>query len=703
MKFRKTALACTVAAVELLASEAGHAQSQDSPAAGNIDEIVVTAQKSGSETLQDVPISISVLSGDKLDTAGVSSVNDAIGRLPGVAVYETFQGNGSKFSIRGVSASPSIFSGSGTAAYYMDEVPFALVKTPLTPDANAYDLDRVEVLKGPQGTLYGASALAGVVRVLTKDANVDAFEAKAQGGVSSTEHGGDNYKGDVAVNVPLITGKLAIRAVASYEDLSGWVDRPAVPEKDYNGSRTESYRVKVAARPTERFTANLSAWISRSNLDGLNSSTANMTLPTVRDESTLTEYQIYGLNLAYSFDSFSIEAPTSYIDYKNDGDFEVSAVESQRTVLDAQTFTQELRAYSTTDGVWSWSVGASYRNAEDSRLVVIPVTYSHDAIDANKSESVAVYGEVGRKFADERFELRGGLRYFHDDVSLEETDRLTGITGEPIDSSSTFEKTTPRVVLSWFPSSRHTLYASYSQGFRSGFEQSGDAVAAAPGLSAVKPDLLTNYEIGAKGSAGVVSYEVATYYQSWQDPQVRQFVNIGTGAVPVYIATPSNGTDANGLGIDATLNFRITRGLTLGGSASWNDLSFSKDVYARTLKIYNKGDRLDESPELTGSLYADYGFDFGSTGYAGHFSTDVNYVSKLTTKNEGTGAVFEGDDVTTASMSFTVTAPYNWSARFFVDNLTDEDGVVRPTTSIRQYLVSRMRPRTVGVLFSYKY
>jgi iron complex outermembrane receptor protein len=700
MKF-KGALACTAAAIDLLASEAGFAQGQD--AGENISEVIVTAQKSGSEALRDVPISISVLSGDKLDSAGVSSVNDAIGRLPGVAVYQTFQGNGSKFSIRGVSASPSIFSGSGTTAYYMDEVPFALVKTPLTPDASAYDLDRVEVLKGPQGTLYGASALAGVVRVLTKAPNLDAFEAKAQGGVSSTDHGGDNYKGDVAVNVPLISGKLAIRAVASYEDLSGWVDRPRVPEKDYNSSQTATYRLKVAAQPSERLTANLSAWISRSTLDGLNSSNADMTLPTVRDESTLTEYQIYGLNLAYAFDSFSIEAPTSYIDYKNDGDFEVSAMESQRTVLDAQTFTQELRAYSTTDGVWSWSVGASYRNAEDSRLVVIPVTYSHDAIDANKSESLAVYGEVGRKFADERFELRGGLRYFHDDVWLDETDRLTGITGEPISASSTFEKVTPRVVLSWFPSSQHTLYASYSQGFRSGFEQSGDAIAAAPGLRGVKPDLLTNYEIGAKGTAGILNYEVSTYYQSWQDPQVRQFVNIGSTATPVYIATPSNGTDANGLGIDATLNFRVTRGLTVGGSASWNDLAFSEDVFARSVRIYEKGDRLDESPELTGSLYADYGFDFGSTGYTGHFSRDVNYVSKLTTKNEGTGALFEGDDLTTASMSFTVTAPDNWSARLFVDNLTDEDGVVRPTTSIRQYLVSRMRPRTIGVLFSYKY
>ncbi len=211
-----------------------------------------------------MPISISVLSGDKLDSAGVSSVNEAIGRLPGVAVYQTFQGNGSKFSIRGVSASPSIFSGSGTTAYYMDEVPFALVKTPLTPDASAHDLDRVEVLKASARYAWWRQCARRCRARTDQRCKRRRLRSQGSGGISATEHGGDNYKGDIAVNVPLIAGKLAIRAVASYEDLSGWVDRPPrFLEKTTNSLANRILSRESRAKPTDRLTANLSAWISR--------------------------------------------------------------------------------------------------------------------------------------------------------------------------------------------------------------------------------------------------------------------------------------------------------------------------------------------------------------------------------------------------------------------------------------------------------
>ena len=101
--------------------------------------------------------------------------------------------------------------------YYLDSVPFSLVKSAIAPDFDAYDLQRVEVLRGPQGTLYGANSENGLVRVLTNDADLNNYEFKARSSVSSTDGGGGNYRGDMAVNVPLVDGKLAARLVLGYQ------------------------------------------------------------------------------------------------------------------------------------------------------------------------------------------------------------------------------------------------------------------------------------------------------------------------------------------------------------------------------------------------------------------------------------------------------------------------------------------------------
>jgi len=665
------------------------------------NEIVVTAQKSGAERLRDVPISISVLSGAALDANSAQTVNDAVSKLPGVAVTQSSQGNGSNFSIRGVTASPSLLSASSTVGYYLDDVPFTLVRTPVTPDASPYDLDRVEVLKGPQGTLYGAGGLAGVVRVLTANPDPSRFEVKGQAGISTTEDGGTNYKADGAINIPLIQDKLAIRGVVSYEDLSGWVDQPARPRQNYNSADFQTYRFKVLAQPSDRLSAIASVWISRSKLDGLNASFADMTTPSVIDETAVTNYDIYGLNISYKFDSFAVESSTSHIKFLADSVIQLTpSLTPERLTISAKTFTQEVRAYSTTTGPWSWSIGASYKDASDDIVDDLVPALPFAERDGDKSRSIALFGEIGRKFANDTVELKAGLRYFHDKVDYASISSYDGPA--VINSSATFKKVTPRVVASWRPSNQINLYASYAQGFRSGFNQNVDSLIAAPTLGPVKPDTFTNYELGSKGKFGAFAYELAVYYQDWKDPQLRQFVNIGTPTVPLYLITPTNGTRARGFGVDAAINVSVTRDFSVGGSLSWNRLSFASDVYSQGIRIYDKGDRLDGSPEYTGSVYLDYSLGLGA-GYKGVFSGSANYVSRLTTKNAGTGVLFAGDSLTTAAMSFTIKSPKSWSVKAFVNNLTNEYGAVRPTTSRRQQFVTRLRPRTVGVLLSFNY
>ena len=190
-------------------------------------------------------------SGEDIDQSGLLGVTDALQTMPGVVAFNSnfLTGGGTQIAVRGVGAASPVFAGASPIAYYLDSVPFGMIRTATMPDADPYDLQRIEVLRGPQGTLYGASAQGGVVRILTHDADLHKFEVKARGTFSSTAlSDSENFRGNLAVNVPIVEGKLAARAVVSYQQNAGWIDRPGQP--DANDSLYRTYRVKVNAQPS---------------------------------------------------------------------------------------------------------------------------------------------------------------------------------------------------------------------------------------------------------------------------------------------------------------------------------------------------------------------------------------------------------------------------------------------------------------------
>src|SRR5262245_21745842 len=191
--------------------------------ADTIETVTVTAQKRDESALK-VPISLTVVSGDLIDKVPVGGASDILSRLPGIAIYQYPVGGGSQVTIRGVTAAGAFAEGASPNAYYLDGVPFSLINSAVVPDSDIYDLQRIEVLRGPQGTLYGASALNGVVRVLTNDADLNDFDIKGRFSDSFTEGGGNNYHGNLTVNIPIDPGVLAVRATVGYENDSGWID-----------------------------------------------------------------------------------------------------------------------------------------------------------------------------------------------------------------------------------------------------------------------------------------------------------------------------------------------------------------------------------------------------------------------------------------------------------------------------------------------
>ncbi|MGV3482231.1 MAG: TonB-dependent receptor [Sphingobium sp.] len=701
-----TGLRCGVALALLPLAWAAPAGAQTADAAEDAtDEIVVTAQKR-EERLQDVPISVAVLGGAQLDGQTTGGVTDALRNVAGVSITSTAQGGATQLTIRGVAANGATLSGSSTAAYYIDSVPFGLVKSAILPDTNGFDMQRIEVLRGPQGTLYGANALNGVVRLLTNDANLDKFELKTRAGISSTQDGDESYRGDIAVNIPLVEGKLAVRLVAGFENAGGWIEQPAQGIKNANDTQSRNVRLKINAQPTEELSIGLSAWISRIDQDAPSyANAAGIQLAPVPIPQKLN-YDAFSAKIGYDLPGVAITSATSYLKFVNRGLRDYNTLGPRQTLysnIESEVFTEELLLNSKSEGSWRWSAGAFYRDATDllyQTLFVLPAPINTN----DKSRSYAVFGQLTKTFLDDTLELTGGLRYFNDRVSQIERTPTTGNPAQPLaHRTETFDAVTPRVVLTWLPSRSFTAYASYSQGFRSGFNQSPTVIRTAPTLPPVRADKLSNYEIGAKGSLldGALSFDAALYYIDWKD--IQQNVNLNFMGAP--IAASVNGSSASGFGVDLSATVRPVRGLDFGGTFSWNGLNLDAAIITQTaagpVVLFQKGERLAFSPEYTASAFAEYEFPIGGAGLEGQFTGSVNYRSKIPGRllSGGVSRLFISDAPLTARAGFALKSPDNWTATLFVENITNWNGRLQPPSDVS--LEFRTRPRTVGLQFEF--
>lgn len=691
-----TALATAFVAQPAWAQQ-GPAQTVDS-----IEEIIVTAQKR-EERLQDVPMSISVLGGKVLDKQATGGALEALSQVPGISQTAIAIGNATAITIRGVAPGSPFLDGSPTVGYYIDSIPFGLVKSAIVPNTNAYDMSRVEVLRGPQGTLYGASALNGVVRLLTNDADPTQFEAKARTGISSTKGGDASYRADAAVNIPIIEDKLALRIVAGVERLGGWIEQPALDKSDVNRSLSKTLRIKVNARPTDHLTIDLAAWISREKSD------ASSYADKAGDQSTplpipaTMRYDAYSGKVVYELPFMSVSSATSYLKLGRTSytDYAFITPTSQLySSLPAEVFSEELLLSSTGRGPWRWSAGAFYRDAHDDLFQTLPPVLAGPIYWRDSSKSYAGFGQATRAFADGHFEISAGLRYFHDTVGVQGLDTPNGLL-PPIAKTTKFHAVTPRIVATWLPNSNLTAYASYSQGFRSGFNQSPLALLAAPGLASVEADKLHNYEVGAKGSLfdGLVTYDASAYYIAWSDVQQSGQV-IFNGVV---IGASINGSSASGAGSDLSVTLHPLPGLKIGGGASYNGLQQDEAVVAPNGQVlYAKGSRLAYSAALTADAFVDYAFPLNGD-FDAHLNVSANYHSAQKVNLLATPVTlpYASGKPLLVNASFEIANHANQSVSIYVQNLTDWDGLMTPAPSATAEF--RTRPRTVGIQFETKF
>src|SRR5271170_4902801 len=330
------AVLVTSFALKVNAESAGTAEN----AGASVEEIVVTASKRVS-TLQDTPISISAVTGDSLQEHGVASLASLAQGTPGVSLKSEGPSQ-TEIEMRGMTSSGG---NSATVGFYLDDIPLAGPASAqnghVVIDPDLYDLNRVEILRGPQGTLFGSGSMGGTVRLITNQPNLSKFESTVQSVLSGTDGGGFNHKDSLMVNIPLIDDTLALRLVGTENHTSGWIDRivanpfPVVGgnpegtergnvqdapiEKQYPGSnayQTYAMRATLLWKPTENLSVTPSYFHETSTQNGISAYDS--------DPGTLAHYQpfdiaepltdsltAYSLNLNYSFPTFVLTSSTA--------------------------------------------------------------------------------------------------------------------------------------------------------------------------------------------------------------------------------------------------------------------------------------------------------------------------------------------------------------------------------------------------------
>jgi outer membrane receptor protein involved in Fe transport len=302
-------LACGVCrAADPPATPPGPASSQTAQPskapASQVTEIIVTADRSGAENIQNVPMSITAVNTDRLDKAGVTDFLGLEQFTPSLNVTQGAPGY-NKFDMQGLTTGPYLASDTSDrslVAVYLDDTPISVQGQ--TPDLRVFDLERVEVLAGPQGTLYGAGSEAGTVRYITAKPNSESYFGTIEATAAGTQHGAisDSFRG--SVNIPLIEDKLAVRATVYQAEDGGFInDIGDFNKNNVNLDRTTQARLAVRYTPTSKLTIDFSYTYEKSRAYGLNtglSGLAPYTTSTNGPQGDRDDFNLY--NVAFNYD-----------------------------------------------------------------------------------------------------------------------------------------------------------------------------------------------------------------------------------------------------------------------------------------------------------------------------------------------------------------------------------------------------------------
>lgn len=700
------ASAMTIAACgagQALAQDAGAVDHKASSATETVEEVVVTASKTGNQTLTSAPMAIQAFTGAELQRKQVHETADLIETIPGASQQSQVGGAFRIFSLRGSGAGGSV--GDGLIGYYLDDTPFGVPNFQNAPPIRYFDLERVEVLRGPQGTLYGQGSMGGAIIYHTKNPSLTTFTAEGEAGVSQTKDAGaPNYTGSLGISIPLVEDKLGLRISGGYDYREGYIDvyqnaPVGTPyKKDANDSRNRDIRGVLLWKPTDKLSVRLQAWQFKFNQDYLQVSNSvdppysayQDTVPA--NERANTKY--YSSTVAYDFGPVTLTNATSYQDTA--GGFTVGlnlgaplGIGRLTNTYEAENFVNEVRLASNSGGPLHWVTGAFYQNATS------PYGFAIDFPSLNlagstltKTRNKALFGEISYDLMGGKLVPLVGLRYFEDKRTSNSVSN-----GVPTSSRSNPSILTWRANLAYYPSDDWTVFFNAGTGFRSGILQSqaqADAVVAdgVPSGPALEPDKLRNLEVGVKAilADGTVRFAASVYNIKYTGFQSAFNTSIGLAAFATL-------GDASTTGLDVDVTWQTpVRGLALSVIGNVNNAEFENVVpaFASAIPRAADGERLFNTPPYNWRLDATYERELNDSGLKLTAAASASRNGKAKVQDATVGTL-DAYSLFNASVGLKRGA---YEVTLFGQNLSDERG---PTAANGPTLLAGPFPRTIGV------
>ena len=602
------------------------------PAGGAIEEIVVTASKR-TELLQNVPASVSAISGQDLEHIGAASFQDFATYMPGVSSASRGAGE-NQVIVRGVTTGTQT---SSTVGIYVDEMPvgsssaFAFGVYGL--DFSTFDLERIELLSGPQGTLYGASSLGGLLKYVTAPPLTDRWVATAQAEASRTQHSdgtGDAGRGAVNVpfRIPYVDVPLAIRATGFTENVAGFIDNPRLGKEDVDRAKRHGGRVSLLAELTPKLDVRASVAAQKITRDGATTVDYD---PHTRepvqgdyDQSTrfsepfLSKFRQYSGTVHWTTDwgdvtsasgwqhsdiAIAFDETPAFGAFLHTGDLVPYRLDVGAGL---DKFTQELRFDSQRFWIFSWRIGGFYTSEDAQSLarlaavttgLPVPLPPILDAQLFTKYRERAVFGDTTLHLSD-AFDLTVGTRYAQNDQDFRQ--QTAGILGTiPSDTST---KESSESVVTYLVNPRYYITEStmvYGR-FASGYRPGGPNFIVPPPLppqpSTYSADTVWNYELGVKTSLDRRwSLDWDVFYIDWSNIQLLVNVNSLNSVV--------NGGTARVVGSELAYSYFVTNGLVVGGNMTYSHASLTEDVPGLEAK---SGQPLPLSPRFSTALTTSY-------------------------------------------------------------------------------------------------
>ncbi len=597
-----------------------------------------------------------------------------------------------------------------------------------------FDVERVEVLRGPQGTLYGASSMSGTVRALFNKPTNE-FGARVTASTESSEEGDIGYEANAMVNVPLVDEKLATRVVGYHRDRGGYIDNVTLKRDDINTNETTGGRVLLRYTPSDTLTVDLATFIQRQDAfisawegpSGPYKTAVPTQLPVADD------FELYNLTTRWNLGFATLTGVASHFNRDLVATIDASrlmaftgattnqpnlAAQFAPAVIvqpqDIESDSYELRLSSNGEGTFVWTAGAYFdkresftltRQLKADKATGLPLNPEQVALRRTIDESLeqhALFGEVTFNATD-ALALTLGARYFEYDKSATTATTVAfpqlGIKALlPTTFDSDDDGVVGKVNVAYSLSESALVYVQATEGFRPG--GTNQVFGLATELAPYEPDSLWNYEIGAKTSwlADRMTVNVAAFRIDWDNMQVTGTVPgaLGAGAVRFI----SNAGAAQIDGVELELVAAPVQGLELSLGAAYMDARLSEDQISTQVSAPGrKGDRIPNVPKVSGAVAVEYGHPLGAALY-GSARVDVTHTGEQFSELRPNSIFYERiEETTLTNLRLRLEdISTTWNVDMFVNNVFDEVAINRVLSSEFGFdLTVSAPPRTFGL------